>query len=37
VRCGAQLLLSGRAAVMLDAAARLPGSGAEAITKGESS
>ncbi|WP_321815250.1 MULTISPECIES: hotdog family protein [unclassified Paraburkholderia] len=37
VRCGAQLLLSGRAAVMLDASARLPGSGTEAITKGASS
>ncbi|WP_322048420.1 hotdog family protein [Paraburkholderia sp. J67] len=35
VRCDAQLLLSGRAAVMLDASALLPGSGAPATNKGE--
>jgi hypothetical protein len=35
VRCGAQTLLSGRAAVMLDASARLPGVGS-ANNKGES-
>jgi hypothetical protein len=35
VDCGAQRLLAGRAAVMLDATGRLPGSGPQAILKGE--
>ncbi|WP_321842628.1 hotdog family protein [Paraburkholderia bannensis] len=37
VRCGAQTLLAGRAAVMLDASGRLPGGGGPATIKGESS